>query len=63
MYGAPRPLRIVRTYYTPTHGTGDPPIRVDEDGTHWRAATSYETSGTQTCSGTTATIRDGWVFR
>ena len=62
IYG-PRPVRVVRTYYTSTHGTGDPPIRVDENGNHWRAATSYETSGTATCTGATATIRDGWVWR
>lgn len=45
MTGERRPLKIVRTYYTASHGTGDPPIAVTEDGTHWRQATSIESSG------------------
>jgi hypothetical protein len=62
MGGAPRPLRIVRTYYTKNHGTGDPPIRVDEEGNHWRKANSYELSGQATYTGPLADITGGFVW-
>lgn len=62
MVGTKKPLRVVRTWYTSTHGTGEGPHLETEDGRTWRDSRPEELDGSLTWSGEIRTNRGGYLW-